>query len=159
MKGLSRAARAFRPAAFAFVLLLAVAPRAAALSSDLVSDETTVVLRLDGKATVNYRLEWNVSSGTMHGFYFQGEAFEPVWDMERCWADLPGGARSALSIKNLGDGKYDVVLAEGKGFSGKAYYNLSYGGDFAAVELIGRTVSEKGEKLLYFDWAPVTWDE
>jgi len=53
-----------------------------ALSSKLVSDETTVVLRPDGKATVSCRLEWNTDGGQMHGFYYEGEAFSPVWNME-----------------------------------------------------------------------------
>ena len=130
-----------------------------ALSSKLVSDETTVVLRPDGKATVSCRLEWKADGGQMHGFYYEGEAFSPVWDMEHCWADLPDTSRSALSIKDLGDGKYDVVLALGKGFSGTAYYNLSYAGDFAAAQLIGNTTTASGEKLIYFDWGPVWWDQ
>ena len=144
----------------AFLSLLAASLPAAALEARLASDETTVVLRTDGKATVTYRLEWNVTGGAMHGFYFQGESFEPVWDMRRCWADLPDGELgSALSIKDLGDGKYDVVLAGGRDSPGKSYYNLTYGGDFAGEGLVGATTSEKGEKLVFFDWGPVAWDD
>jgi hypothetical protein len=137
---------------------LALTAPAAALSTDLVSAETTVVLRPDGKATVIYRLEWQARGGEMHGFYFQGEAFKPVWDMARCWADLPDGTRSALSITNLGN-KFDVVLAGGKGFSGKAYFNLTYGGDFAGAGLVGRTTAADDRKLVFFDWAPVQWNQ
>jgi len=151
----------FNVVATASVLLgvqLSLTAPAAALSAKLVSDETTVVLRPDGKTTTTYRLEWQARGGEMHGFYFQGEAFRPVWDMARCWADLPDGTRHALSITDLGN-KFDVLLAGGKGFSGKAYFNLTYGGDFANAGLIGRTTASDGKPLVFFDWGPVQWDQ
>ena len=104
-----------------------------ALDASLDSADITVVLRTDGKADIYYSLEWSASGGQMHGFYFQGEAFKPVWDFEGCFAEINGTERLPLSIKDLGSGKYDVVLANGKGFSGKAYYYLHYAGDFTAA--------------------------
>ncbi|HRY55647.1 MAG TPA: hypothetical protein P5142_13565, partial [Spirochaetia bacterium] len=151
------------PRAWLACLALAAAiflPAAAhALSADLAAVEVTVVLRPDGKADVAHRLEWRASGGEMHGFYFQGESFEPVWNAEACWADLPGGRRVPLSIEDLGRGKYDVVLAGGRGFSGRAYYNLAYAGDFAAAGLLARTASAEGARLVVFNWGPVWWDE
>jgi len=112
-------------AALLMALFAAVAVSGAgALSTALESADITVVLRTDGLADVYYSLDWRASGGAMHGFYFQGEAFEPVWNMEGCYADLKGGTRKPLSIKPLGGGKFDVVLAGGGGFTGQAYYFL-----------------------------------
>jgi hypothetical protein len=55
-----------------------------ALEARLVSAEIYLTLGSDGKAVVQHSLVWNVSSGTMGGFYFQGEKAPFVWDMERC---------------------------------------------------------------------------
>jgi hypothetical protein len=103
---------------------------AAALDADLVSSDVTVVLRPDGKADVTYRLEWTASGGRgMSGFYFEGEAAPLAWNPEYCWADLPDGTRSALDIKRVSGGKWDVILANGRRFTGRAFYNISYGAD------------------------------
>jgi len=148
----------FCVAAVLAVALFAGAGGVSALSTSLDSADITVVLRTDGKADIYYSLKWEASGGLMHGFYFQGEAFEPVWDMDGCYADLPGGVRQPLSIKALGSGKFDIVLAGGKGFSGNAYYFLHYAGDFAGSGLVGSSASPESGELLYFDWAPVEWD-
>ncbi|NLJ45984.1 MAG: hypothetical protein GX430_05430, partial [Treponema sp.] len=140
------------------VLCLASAA-AAALESRVATVDVTVSLRPDGKATVFYRLEWVVSSGTLGGFYFQGESFAPVWDRERCWADLPGGVRAGLEIKDLGGGRYDVLLAGGRRTGGTSFWNLTYGGDFAAADLVGRTTSPEFGDLVRISWAPVEWDQ
>ena len=99
--------------------LLIVASTSFALSTDLESADIAVVLRTDGKADVFYRLLWKASGGQMHGFYFQGEAFSPVWNLEGCYADIPGSTRVPLEVKPMGGGKYDIVLAKGRGFSGE----------------------------------------
>ena len=39
---------------------------------EIKSVETTVAFQSDGKAIVNYLVKWNVLSGELHGFYFQG---------------------------------------------------------------------------------------
>ena len=40
-----------------------------------------------------------------------------------------------------------------------ALYVITYGADLAAAGLIGTTESPEFGSLIYFDWAPVTWDE
>ena len=144
---------------FAFVLAAVAIGSAGALESHVASVDITVSLRTDGKATVFYSLEWDVTSGTLGGFYFQGEAFSPVWDSTRCYADLPNGKRVALDIRSMGGGKYDVVLAGGKRTAGTSYWNLTYAGDFAAEGLVGRTESPEHGDLVRFSWAPVEWDQ
>ncbi|HOV64978.1 MAG TPA: DUF2207 domain-containing protein, partial [Spirochaetia bacterium] len=129
-----------------------------ALQADLNSVEITVSLRTDGKADVYYTLDWSASGGEMHGFYFEGETAGPVFNMDGCYADLPGGVRWPLSIKHLGGTKYDVILSKGKGFSGNAFYYLSYGVDFVAGGLMGKTVSPELGELVYIHWAPVEFD-
>lgn len=129
-----------------------------ALDAALSSVEIDLVLRSDGKADIFYSLEWEASGGEMHGFYFMGTAAKPVFNAERCFADIPGDKRVGLDIKSLGGGKYDVVLADGLGFTGKAYYFLNYGADFSSEGLIGTTVSDDYGTLFYFDWAPVDWE-
>ena len=143
-----------------FCLSLAPCLFSQGVNADLVSVDATVFLRPDGKAEISQRLEWAANGGgEMHGFYFQGEPFEPVWNRDRCWADLPDGKRYALSIRDSGGRRYDVVIAQGRGFSGKAFYNLAYAGDFASQGLIGKTRSADGKDLVYFDWGPPAWDE
>ena len=125
---------------FGFLLAFFVG-MAAALDADLVSTEVSLNLRPDAKVEVYYRIEWNVTSGTMNAFYFQGEAFKPAWDMQRTYVDLPGDVRHPLRIDDLGDGKFDVQLADKRRYSGRAYFNLSYAGDFAAAGLVVITTS------------------
>jgi hypothetical protein len=140
-------------------LLVAIGSPAFALDADLVSTEVTLNLRPDAKVEVYYRIEWNVTSGTMNAFYFQGEAFDPAWDMQRTYVDLPGEVRHPLRIDDLGGGKFDVQLADKKRYSGRAYFNLVYAGDFTAAGLLGLTTSQDLGELVYFDWAPVEWDD
>ena len=136
-------------------LLVAAGGVAAALDADLVSTEVSLNLRPDATVEVFYRIEWNVTSGTMNAFYFQGEAFKPAWDMQRTYVDLPGEIRHPLRIDDLGGGKFDVQLADRKRYSGRAYFNLSYAGDFADAGLLGLTTAKDRGELIYFDWAPV----
>ena len=94
-------------------LLLAVAlclaVPALALDATLQSVEIDLVLRTDGKADVFSSIEWTATGGEMHGFIYEGFGSAlPVFDRERCYADLPNGRRSALEIKDLGRGRYDV---------------------------------------------------
>ena len=95
----------------------------------------------------------------MHGFYFQGAAVRPVFNRDQCYADLGGKPRVGLDIRDLGSGRYDVVLAGGQGFTGSALYFLNYGGDLASAGLIGWTKSASFGELFYFDWAPEQWDQ
>ena len=140
------------------VFIFGILPFAMGLDARLVSVETDVVVRPDGKADIFYSMEWSASGGEMHGFYFQGAASTPVFNPDRCYADLPNGKRVALDITKMGDGRYDVVLADGLAFSGQAHYFLNYGSDFRSAGLIGLTVSQELGTLFYFDWAPVDWE-
>ncbi|HCX96069.1 MAG TPA: hypothetical protein DHU26_03600, partial [Spirochaetaceae bacterium] len=129
-----------------------------ALEARLVSAEIYLTLGSDGKAVVQHSLVWNVSSGTMGGFYFQGEKAPFVWDMERCWADLPDGTRQPLEIKRAGD-KWDILLARGKRTNGLSTWVLTYGTDLLAADMSGLTQKADGEKLFFFHWAPPEWDQ
>ena len=94
----------------------------------------------------------------MHGFYFEGAAASPVFNPDQCYADLAGNVRVGLSITDLGGRRYDVVLANGRAFTGSAMYFLDYGIDLAGPGLIGSTKSPDFGDLFYFDWAPEQWD-
>jgi hypothetical protein len=86
-----------------------------------------------------------------------GRLVENCGRAHTCWADLSDGTGSALSIADLGN-RFDVVLAGGKGFGGKVYFNPTYGGDFVGAGLIGHTTASDGKKMVFFDWGPVQWD-
>ncbi len=142
----------------ALVFLCAAAVGSFATSVTLGSVEMDVVVRTDGKAVFYESMDWQASGGEMHGFYFAGAAVQPVFNMDQCYADLAGKVRVGLSIRDMGSGKYDVVLANGRGFSGRAMYFLSYGGDLVGPGRIGWTKSTQFGELFYFDWAAEQWD-
>jgi len=148
--------RAFR--VLAILVLLALASAARALTADLVSTEVTAFVRPDGAVELSYRFEWTASGGEMHGFYFQGERSVIGFNAEKCFADLPSGERVPLSITDMGAGKYDVVLAGGRGFRGKAYYFLSLAADFLASGSLARTESAEHGELAVFSWSPVAFE-
>ncbi len=55
------------------LLFMLVAPLLAyAGKGEIRFVETSVDLRADGSAVVMYEIQWQVNSGEMHGFYFQG---------------------------------------------------------------------------------------
>ena len=83
--------------ALAFLLTATMLP---ALDAQLKSVEIDLVVRTDGKADVFYSLDWSASGGQMHGFYFQGAAATPVFNLERCYGDLGSGERVPLEIRN-----------------------------------------------------------
>ena len=122
-------------------------------ANDLVSAEYDVVVRPDGKAAVYESLAWT-STGGMHGFYFEGVAGTPVFNNDQCFADLEGKQRVGLSITKTDSDTWDIVLAGGRAFSGKAMYFLNYGVDLAADGYIGSTTSDQYGHLFFFDWAP-----
>jgi hypothetical protein len=142
----------------ALMVLCATVVGAYATSVTLNSVEMDVVVRPDGKADFYESMDWQASGGQMHGFYFQGAAVRPVFNPDQCYADLAGNVRVGLSITDLGSGKYDVVLAGGRAFSGQAMYFLNYGGDLAGPGRMGWTKSTDYGELFYFDWAAEQWD-
>ena len=138
------------------LLFLVGQPGAMALDANLVSNEITLVLGPNGAVTTFYKIEWNVTSGTMGAFYFEGEAYQPAWDMERCYLDLASRERLPITITPVGgNNKYDIVVANGRRYSGRGWFVLTYGGDFAELGLVGRTTSPDFGELVYFNWAPV----
>jgi hypothetical protein len=150
---------------FSFLFLSAVwgSLSLGALDARARSVETTVVYRRDGSADITQRSEWIVSEGEMHAFTFQGETAKMKFDPERCWADIGGNQRVPLEIKRLGPGKYDVALAGGAGFSGAAYFVLSYRAGLAEAGMAGLTAVPPGGQAsegtyFYFDWAPADWE-
>ncbi len=142
----------------AALLIAALVQGLGALEAKAQSVEVFLTLHSDGKAVVQNSIVWNVSSGTMGGFYFEGEKAPMVWDSQRCWADLPDGTRQPLDISRSGS-RWDVNLAKGKRTSGTSTWVLTYGADLAAVGMVGLTEAAGGEKLFYFHWAPVEWDQ
>jgi len=138
-------------------LFLAAGP-ALAVDADLRTVEITVLVRPDGKATVWHELDWNVTSGDMGGFYFQGEQAPFAWNEEQCWADLADGTRSPLEIKRAGD-RWDILLADKQRASGAAHWVLSYGADFLSSGMTGLTANADRGELWYLHWAPPEWDE
>ena len=148
-----------RTSIIVLAVLCAASMGAFGLSATLSSVEMDMVVRTDGKAVFYESLDWRVSGGQMHGFYFQGAAVKPVFNMDQCFADLGGNVRVGLDIRDTGNGRYDVVLAGGRAFTGSAMYFLTYGGDLAGPQRIGWTKSQELGELFYFDWAPEEWDQ
>ena len=68
------------------------------IDADLRSVEIDLFIRPDGKADIFYSLDWYVSSGDMSGFYFEGFGGTPVFNYNRCFADLENNQRVALEI-------------------------------------------------------------
>jgi hypothetical protein len=107
--------------------------------------EVDLALGGDGRARVTYQARWR-TSGTMHGFYFQGEAAKPSFRGGE--ADLPGGRRVPLWIKPAGDDRWDIVLAQGQKWGpGEATYTFSYDADLAAAGLVAFTQPKDGPPL------------
>jgi hypothetical protein len=111
-----------------------------ALNAELNSTEITLVLRTDGKADVYYTLDWSASGGRCTGSTSRARRLRlssiPTPAMPTFRAGC-GGPRN----KGSRGTKYDVILSEGKGFSGNAFYYLAYGADLSGSGLLGKTVS------------------
>ena len=119
--------------------------------------EVGLVLDGDGRATVTYQTRWQ-ASGTMHGFYFEGERATPRFTGGS--AELPGRRQVPLAITSVSAGKWDVVLADGEAWGpGEATYTFTYEADLAAAGLVALTRDAAGRSLVVFNWAPVQWDE
>src|SRR5512143_1909881 len=105
--------RALRECAFLLIAAsLTVADTRLAFAQGAVQwVEVEIVLDENGRATVTYQARWH-TTGTMHGFYFQGEAARPTFRGGQ--AELPGGRRVPLSIAPAGAKRWDVVLEGGE---------------------------------------------
>ena len=74
----------------------------AAVDAQMQWVETEVALAPNGKAMVQYKVHWKVNSGTMGGFYFQGERGRIQWQDPGCGAVVDGQNRYSLDLRNLG---------------------------------------------------------
>lgn len=137
------------------------------LEAKIVSVDTALVYRSDGTADVTVKTSWNVSSGFMHAFYFDGEKAALTFNNQLCWAEgLSKSGRNErlpLEITKLSSSKYDVVITEGNGITGTVYFVLTYRAELASSGMVGLTqfVNKEGvnQNLFYFNWAPVDWDD
>ena len=137
--------------------LLAASAPAARAQGKVAWVEVQLALDGDGHAAVTYETRWR-TSGTMHGFYFQGEAATPRFRGGE--AMLPGGRRVPLSITPVEGNRWDVVLAGGQAWGpGEATYTFSYDADLASAGLVAVTRPPDGPPLTVFNWSPVEWDE
>src|SRR5512142_1745989 len=132
-------------------------PAAAFAQGALEWVEIDAALDAGGRATITYQVRWR-TTGTMHGFYFQGEAASPQF--QGGVAQLPGGRKVGLEIKPLEPGRWDIVLENGQAWGpGEATYVFSYQADLAAAGLVDQTTSPDGKPLVVLNWAPVQWDQ
>jgi hypothetical protein len=139
--------------------LLPLLAAAAAAGPHMLWNEVDVVLDRDGKAQVSYTSRWDTSGGTLHGFYFEGFQETPVFDLNNAYALDGAGNRYPLAINRLSGTKYDIILADGKAFTGgEVTYFFRYAADLEASGNVTQTMA--GDKqLTVFNWAPVQWDD
>ncbi|MBD3305455.1 hypothetical protein GF348_03705, partial [candidate division KSB3 bacterium] len=123
--------------------------------------ETAVDLHPTGAAVVAYTVQWQVISGELHGFYFQGNDRLRVNKIsDQSYAVDSAGNRYALDISNVGGGKWDIILADGQGVaSGTVTYVFYFETDFAEADYLAATTTDDGQELVVFNWSPVQWDE
>jgi hypothetical protein len=142
------------------LLLLSFSAHAGKGEIDFV--ETTVDLKADGSAVVLYQVQWLVTSGEMHGFYFEGNgALKVGMAVDQAGAVDSLGNKFRLDLRKMSGGKWDVLLANGKGVpTGQTVtYNLPFRTNFYSAGYVGETTAEDGRELVYFNWAPAQWDE
>ncbi|HPS84503.1 MAG TPA: hypothetical protein PLA88_09315, partial [Bacteroidales bacterium] len=122
--------------------------------------ECTVDLQPTGKAVIGYCVRYSVIEGELHGFYFSGlDRLEIASFSDKNYAIDKYNNKYGLSITDMGDGKYDIVLADGKGIgSGYVTYFFWFETNFATAGYLGTTTSADGKNLVFFDWAPTEWD-
>ncbi len=128
---------------------------------EIVFVETQVDLSSTGAAVVAYTVQYRVISGTMHGFYFEGNDRLRVRAVsEDSYALNASGKRYKLAISPAGGGKWDIVLAGGAGVSkGTLTYVFYFATDFAEAGYLAETATAEGKDLVVFNWSPVQWDE
>ncbi|MEO0107254.1 MAG: hypothetical protein ABIL46_07995, partial [candidate division WOR-3 bacterium] len=129
------------------------------LTVDLKWVEVDVALWQDGRADFVYKIRWNVISGSMSAFYLEGLSVEPFFDYQNSHALDEYNNKYPIDIKDLGGGKYDIVLSKGKRYGpGQITFIIHFGGDLGRSGNLAVTQSEFGE-LVVFHWAPPQWDE
>ncbi|MCK5057733.1 MAG: hypothetical protein KAT34_13825, partial [Candidatus Aminicenantes bacterium] len=123
--------------------------------------ETEVDLKQNGEAVVGYTVRWEVLSGELHGFYFQGnDRLKAAMVPDNSYAVDSSEREYKLDISYVGSGKWDIILANGQGVSrGTVTYVFYFTANFAAAGYLAPTTTDTGQKLAVFNWAPVQWDE
>src|SRR5512147_518799 len=80
--------------------------------------ECTVDLSSTGNASVSYMVQYQVTSGEMHGFYFSGNDRLAISGFsDESYAVDDKGVHYKLSITEVQSGKWDIILADGAGVS------------------------------------------
>ena len=93
--------------AFCFFLMAILCSFAHAVDVRLEWVEVHVSLHQDGNTEQQYISSWQVNSGTMGGFYFQGFARNPRFVAGDSFVQF-NGKRIPLTIKKLSAPRYDV---------------------------------------------------
>jgi hypothetical protein len=101
--------------------------------------ETEVDLKQNGEAVVGYTVRWEVLSGELHGFYFQGnDRLKAAMVPDNSYAVDSSEREYKLDISYLGSGKWDIILANGQGVSrGTVTYVFYFTANFAAAGYLG----------------------
>ena len=151
--GLMRAARVL----FLLLIILLWLPTALSpLTVDLRWVEIHVSLMQDGMAEITYITDWNISRGTMSGFYFEGFAKHPRFNREKSYL-LFNDTRYPLNIKAETATKYDVYSDTRVG-PGTAKFLVNFHVNLLAEGNVGLTHSADHGELVYFNWAPARWE-
>ena len=143
------------------IILAVFAGPALAGKGEIVFVETHVDLQATGKAVVAYAVQYRVVSGEMHGFYFKGNDRLKVSVLSKdSYALDSANKKYKLNITPKSGGKWDIVLAGGKGVSsGTLTYVFYFSTDFARAGYLAKTTAEDGKELVVFNWSSVQWDE
>ena len=123
--------------------------------------EAAVDLKKDGSAVVAYTVGWNVTGGSMGGFYFSGnENLKIEKFASESYAIDSTGRRHSLEITLLREDYYDILLADGaRGSEGPLSYVFYFAANFSDAGYLSKTVSDEFGELVVFNWSPVQWGE
>ena len=122
--------------------------------------ECDVDIKANGNAVIGYTVRYKVISGELHGFYFNGNDRLVINSFsDKSYAVDDNGTSYKLSITDMYNGTYDIVLADGNGVStGTVTYFFWFETNMAAAGYLGGTTAADSSSLVFFDWSPVIWD-
>ena len=130
-------------------------------TGEVVFVEAQVDLAADGSAVLAYTVQWRVTSGELHGFYFDEQDKLRIGTVStESYAVDSEGRRYSLDINEVSPDRLDIVLADGQGVSsGTVTYFFWFTTSFAEAGYVAPTTSENGTDLVVFNWSPMVWDE